>query len=285
MTTIVLSHSQIATWRQCLYKYKIKYRDNWADTSGPAARLGLLWHELMEDYYNPAGQPADRLMQWDAGFWPEYMDEAYVEERQEALVKLAWMLQGYAEHYVSDEWCIVAQEAEHEIVLAPAEGDLPEIRLYVRVDMLASLGTNPALWLVDHKTAGQMPRQLQLDLDDQFTLYTAALRRLGYDVRGVLHNCVLTRMNKVKPQELSDRFQRTPMVRNRAEGEQALREVVTYARWLHQAPDELLVRMPHPESCQRRCGFVDGCLHERKGYGEIGVFLQSAGFKHREPRS
>lgn len=255
------SWSEIDTARHCLRKHHLKYKERWVSTKSAGARdLGIYWHELMEDLYTTGDPeaPVAKLREWT---------EAYPGE--ETNDTLAWMLTGYYEKWGLGDplWTNNVAFVEVEIRV-----DLPDVG-YGPLELLGyiDLGVDlhQKLWVVDHKSGKDAPKPQDLEMADQWTLYVWALREMGYDVFGSVHNYARTERLK-RDMTLEERFARIPIHRTQREVEQVAREAAIQA-WLAKI-DNGAPRSPG-EMCFRRCDFVDACIADRRYGTEVSLSI------------
>ena len=187
-----------------------------------------------------------------------------------------WMYEGYLEAYGDDpEWEILAVELRVEEWLRLPNGRRSQFKLKGFADLLIKdHSAGGGIFIVDHKTCRELPKQKQLDFDDQFGLYTWLLRKQGYDVRGVIYNACRT--NKLKREMgLKERFKRELTVRSDRELETMVGEALAtfqsaYAQTkgnksVSPVGGTLPPRSPDSERCGWRCPFTEVCLMSRKG--------------------
>ena len=257
---VVVSWSEISSARQCPHKHRLEYRDRWRrDTKSQALKTGLLWHAALEWHY--IGQnPGDLFVS---------------QEDQTTADLVRWMWDGYQAKWFDTngedlEWEVVSAEQPFEIELGYG------YRFKGRLDLLVR-DERDRVWIVDHKSGGQMPNATDLAFDDQFGLYMWALRSLGVDVFGMCWNAALTRRNKVKAQDLDDRFRRLKLHRTDEELSLVAADALDTVRYMYEHhPDQ---RHPNTQTCKYRCDYSEACLIGRKsgGVAEIEA-LEAYGF-------
>lgn len=297
---VVITYSEMDTFRQCPLKHRWAYRDRWVKPpkEGSALTRGTLWHNVMETHYTMLQRAtlADRRNRPDELLKPilefiraEYLyDESGRQTEDQELIE--WMYEGYLERYGTDpHWEILAIEAAGQVRL-PVPGK-PKARgrywLRFKLDMLVRDIETGQVWLVDHKSARDFSRQTEIDIDDQFGLYTFALRQLGIDTFGFIRSDSRTQRNK-GPMELDNRFRRVPTFRSPGELDAIAADVyhTAVAAWGGNQKDRVWYSAPAPDRCSWRCDFREAHLAVRKGIGEHHV-LPDFGFeqsekKHRE---
>jgi hypothetical protein len=194
---------------------------------------------------------------------------------------LSWMYEGYVETYGHDEdWTILEVEHVSETPLPTEDGGQSIYALKMIADLLVR-DDRGRIWLVDHKTGADFPKELGLDLDDQFSLYSWGLRQRGIDVYGVIYNAIRTRRNK-GPMTLDDRFKRIHMYRTPEQLENTALDAYRTTRRMRSA--QWAERTTNSDTCIWRCPYTEACLFGRKG-GDEEDFLVAAGFtRSREHR-
>ncbi len=287
----VVSWSEIDAARQCPQKHKWAYVDRWTGGDSDALDLGSAFHLVMEAHYLAVAKNEDVAKAVYAVLDPMRGRTVRVrignqKEEVDLVNHLLWMYDGYVEMYGFDPgWKIRAVEWSANVPLRhpsktgePAKGKASRFRAKVKIDLVVELaGDIGGLWVVDHKTAGQMPNDKEFEFDDQFGLYTWAMRELGKPIVGSIHNCIVTGRNKVKPTELDKRFKRTPMHRNPHELDVVAHEALVTVQERYRAGAEVR-RTPNPDTCRWRCSYTDTCLDVRKGYADEHELFIARGY-------
>ncbi len=288
--THIVSFSELDTFRQCPFKHELSYKERWREpTTSPALAKGTLWHAVMEHHYkataywqraNPGVAPtaldmADLFREigevylgWDTGSQSEFQE------------LIEWMYIGYVEHYGTDpEWRILGVEHAPTLWLPTATGARSSFKLKLKIDLIVR-DPRGQIWVVDHKSGKDLPKDKELELDDQFGLYTWAMRRLGVDVFGSIHNAARTQKNKDQTknfQPLPERFARKPMYRTDKELETLALEAYRAAKRAYAIPIGEADRATDSDRCRWRCGYTDACLFGRKG-NDHREYLEAKGF-------
>ena len=287
MPLITVSYSELDTGRQCAYKHLLGYKERWTSKETSAAlRKGTNWHAIMEVHYlalketqEPTKKEQERGKTWakmsDADRLAHAVKavEKYINKNlavfEEDLDLLTWMYLGYIEHYgIDPQWRIVAVEYAPELPLPDPSGAPSPFVIKAKIDLLVRDMDYNRLMIIDHKSGKDLPKEKELDLDDQFGLYHYLLRELGHNIFSVIHSAARTQKNKdqVKnPQPLETRFHRTYMSRIDAELDTVAAEAFWTARDLYARDPEQTPRSTNPDTCRWRCGFTDACLMARKG--------------------
>jgi len=255
----VVSWSEISAARQCPHKHQLAYKERWRiETTSKALKVGLLWHEVLEQHYS--GAAGDEIEQTIA-------DHDDLEHRD--LVR--WMWDGYQQRYEIEPWETVAAEEPFEVPL-DREG---RYILKGRVDL--HVVWRDRAYLVDHKSGARLPSDKELALEDQLGLYAWAMRELGRPVFGMCWNAALTKRNKIKTQDLDDRFRRIYLHRTDSELDTVAAEALATIRYVYETGAEW--RAPDVERCRWRCDYTEACLLGRQNGPEIERdALRSYGF-------
>lgn len=280
---IIVSYSELDTFRQCPLKHAWSYKDRWRspNTSKPLA-LGSLVHTHLESYYNSIVRK-------------ESTDQAVLEIQQELGVygnreqteyeRLAsWILTGYDEYYrEQDQGVWEPLEAEYAFVVPLPDEDgtpVPGLWLKGKVDLVARHVPSGRIWIWDHKTGAYPPDQMALEIDDQFGLYTWALRWLGWPVAGSIHNYLKSKPLKgdetgKTPTPLDKRFQRTYLNRTDVELNNIALDASRAAQAAHSGA--ALYSAPDPRQCGWKCDYKEQHVLVRKG-ASVGQAMTDYGF-------
>ena len=274
---IVVSYSELDTYRQCPLKHHLAYKKRYRKPSeaGKALARGTLWHQVLQAHYEAirAHQPPYTAVK-------PLLSDPTTGERTPDQELIWWMYQGYRKFYRSDrQWEILAIEEPFEVTLSPATDTTPEIRIKGKMDLLVR-DSDGRVWVVDHKSGYELPSTQVLDIDDQFGLYLAAMSRLGIEAYGAIHSAARTRRLKgdedgSNPTELEKRFMRTPMHRLKVELENIWEDARRVAVAAYQSSDPPY-SSPNPTTCQWKCDFLEPHMLMRKGV-RPSVALRSFG--------
>lgn len=262
VTLKIVSFSELGCARQCPMKHQLAYVERWSKEPPRDSPLtkGTLWHAVLEVHYNVIRRhqqegratPVSKILGECA-----LAVEMFLEDADPELAELIWwMYQGHVELYGSDEgWKILAVEHNAECRLPLPSGRASQFGLKIKIDLIVADVTRSKaqIWIVDHKSGRNLPKRKDLDLDDQFGLYTWGLRSMGKKVFGQIHSAARTTRNlgdfpanvelwaakkaagdkpgaKPKTQTLEERFHRTPMARTDIELDTIAREAYRTAR-------------------------------------------------------
>lgn len=316
---VTVSFSELDTFRQCPFKHKLLYIERWSAPSDPGAvdalTKGTLWHLVLESHYGTI--KADQKQDESGRRWRESSTEELLEACAEAVRSrlnelqdegadpdlmglLWWMYEGYVQvHGADEDWWIVAIEHTAIVPLFEADGSESWVRVKVKLDLLVE-DKRGRLWIIDHKSCSQMPEgSKDLDFDDQFGLYTYAMRKIGRKVMGSIHNAARTVRNKgdifspgdegykasMKAQRLEDRFGRTYMNRTPEELEGIQGDALADAKLAHSEANHGR-RHANPDTCKWRCGVKEECIYGRRtgSDAKTRLMLQEKGWQQEHMR-
>lgn len=287
---IVVSYSELDTYRQCPLKHMLSYKERWTKPPAEGSPLsrGSLWHAVMEAHYlsfkadDEAGKPRSLSRARLAVDAFIYGEKGAQSEDQ---VLIEWMYEGYVDHHGTDDnWEILA--VEYRLAERLHEDDV--FVLKAKLDLIIRDRDTNKVWIVDHKSGKDLPGEFELDLDDQFGLYQWLLERRGLKVIGSIHNAARTTRNmgdmpdppKGKtPQTLEQRHRRTLLNRGILELENI--SLDAYAVAQHAYPTEgrelPVYSSPDVRQCGWKCDFKEIHLITRKGR-PLDVVLPQYGF-------
>lgn len=275
---IVISYSQIDAFRQCPHKEQLAYKSRWTKDRDEttAAGRGTMWHQVMDSHYTALKEGANPTVAVDdrvKGFREMGKDSDTID-------LLMWMYDGYVEQWGNDEeWQVLAIEHRAHAPLRFPSGRKSRFVMKMIIDLIVRDRDNGMVWLVDHKSHAYLPKSKELDLDDQFGLYTWGLRQLGHKPFGSVYNTARTQRNKVKPQPLDERFDRYPMTRTDHELDTIAQEALATAKAMY-SPSNQAERHTNSDTCKWRCDFTEACLIGRKyGPDREERFLLDVGFR------
>jgi RecB family exonuclease len=290
---ITVSFSEIDTIRQCLFKHELGYKQRWrTDRTSPALQRGTDWHQILEVHY---GEIRQWQQEQDAGvvlvrdaalaerIWarvhPLLYDTTTGHQTDEQAL-LEWMYRGYIDAYGLDpQWDILAVEHAPVMWLPTPGGRRSRFQVKMKIDLVVRDRPTGQILVVDHKSGKDLPKDKELDLDDQFGLYVWGLRQLGYDVFGAVHSAARTLKYKdeSKAQPLTERFSRKRLPRTDRELQTIAVEAYRAARLAYSFKEGEAPRSPNSDTCNWRCDFKEACLLGRKGSNTQAV-LRDLGF-------
>lgn len=308
---IIVSNSEVESAARCDFQHQLGYRERW--TKGPfnpqsAAGQGIAWHEVLEVHYRTVQdfqqEAESRGLPWWSFDQDACLKEAkrriqpliarFVEMAEELGELISWMYAGHVGHWgVDPDWRIIDVERAGQVPLNPPAAEfLPNLtgrpggnaigqfEFKYRADLIVE--ERGKLWLVDHKSCGNFPSQLDLDFDPQIDRYTWALRQEGVPIYGQLFNQARRKMLK-RAQTLEERHRRPRTHRTDAELDSIAQDLlrVIHARYDQQTELEFqdeayrqagvegppvdAPRQPSARHCSFLCDFTEACLAGRKG--------------------
>jgi hypothetical protein len=298
---IIVSYSELDTFRQCPLKHHLLYGMRWTRPvkEGSALDKGSFWHLIMETHYRRikawqdenGGKPIPEA--WEEKFLLELYEKEIVPllwdgKRGEWISPTAelidWMYKGHVSMWGCDsEWKILG--IEHQIItpLRDPRGRRSRYHLKAKMDLIIQKRRDGGRWVVDHKSGGNLPTQMDLEIDDQFGLYTWAMREVGRRVTGSLHNAARTQRNK-SPMTLESRMSRTHLNRSEKELTNLALDAYHCARAAYPPKGhEARYSSPDPRSCGWKCDIKEPHLLMRQGRPVQEVMVEY-GFKINRTR-
>lgn len=302
MARQIISFSELDTVRQCPHKWQLSYVERWSKPpqEGGALDKGSLWHAVMEAHY--------QVLQATQGEWvsgrahgthpvttAERLDAAeqaamavlFERGKDDTVDLVEWMYRGHVDAYQDDPtWEIVGVEHPAVFWLPTLAGTRSSFQIKQKIDLVVKVHSDrakPKIWIVDHKSCRNLPKQKNLDFNDQFGLYTWGLRSVGRTVFGSIHSAARTERLKTREMTTEERFLRTPLYRTDTELDNIAREAyldaINARRSLTARGGADLPRHANEDTCNWRCDFRDACLLGRKTTGEQErEFLRAKGF-------
>lgn len=298
---IVVSYSELDSFRQCPLKHLLSYKQRWTKEKAEDSALGkgTLWHQIMEAHYGVLKEHQQNpRTRWS----PQYERQILAEARGAALPfmfgergtqsevqeLMQWMYEGHVQQYGIDrEFTVVGIELGPHVPLPWPDGRPSHYVLKTKLDLLVkdSFGE---LWIIDHKSGANKPTQFELQIDDQFGLYTWAMQQLGYKVAGSIHSFARTTRNMgdydpvppgKKPQTLDQRFQRYYLNRSDRELKALADDAFATARNAYPPKSQKLPLYSAPDirSCGWKCDYKEAHLMLREGL-ELSHVMKSEGF-------
>lgn len=282
----IASFSEMDCFRQCPLKHELAYKERWvAPKTSPALARGTDWHAVMETHYLRK-QQCDKTKTAYPTLAEEYeflcnrhLLNKSGDWQDETAELIAWMLSGYLEEYGWDEdWRVLGVEHAAQVWLPTPQGTRSRIKLKLKIDLVIKTRDTGKIWVVDHKSCRDLPKEKNLAIDDQFGLYTWGMRQLGRTVFGSIHNAARTQRNKTKPQPLDERFMRRKMHRTDFELDTIAVEAYKTLRRAYSIKPGEAERAPDPDRCGWRCDYTEACLYGRKVQDGTRRMLADTGF-------
>lgn len=309
---IVVSYSEIDTFRDCPLKHHLAYVQRWSKEPQPGTPLarGSLMHDVWAIHYQTIREHAAWLVNDGLEFGTKAIlelartriEESGAFDDSEDGELIQWMYEGYVAHYgVDPQWEIIAVEHKAELPLltskeVAARADLAErakpesvdilepVRFWVKViiDLVVRDRRTGKLWIVDHKSAGDLEKDFDLELHDQFGIYTAALRAMGKKVLGSMYNGIRTKKLKGRAMVPDERFRRKSMYRTDIELDNLILDFRRAAEVAYR-DDHPPYSSPNPRQCSWKCDYRDAHIAGRKGI-PIEAALRDFGFRQNRTR-
>lgn len=296
---IIVSYSELDTFRQCPLKHAISYGQRWTKPvkEGSALQKGSLYHAVMEEHFRVIKEWQDTLKrETGSDRIPDSLHEQVLVDAREAVMPLLWdgesgsqteiqgliewMYDGWVEHFgVNPDWRILG--VEHQIItpLRDERGRRSRYHLKAKIDVVVRLRSTGTIWVVDHKSGANLPTDMDLEIDDQFGLYTWAMREVGKRVTGTIHAANRTQRNK-SFMPLDTRMKLTFLNRDETELTNLALDAYRVARAAHppkgqQSPP---YSAPDPRQCGWKCDLKEPHLLMRRGRNMAEV-LTEYGYK------
>lgn len=295
---IIVSYSELDTYRQCPLKHHLLYGQRWTKPPkvGSALDKGSLYHKVMEEHFRVlkgyqdmhrgkgpkvgSEDEAALLNLAKSRVWPILWDSEKGEFYNPVCELIAWMYEGHVKNYGSmPDWRIMG--VEHQIItpLRDERGYRTRYLLKAKMDLVVRIRSNGGLWVVDHKSGANLPTDMDLEIDDQFGLYTWAMREVGRPVIGSLHAANRTQRNK-GPMAMDNRMSLTYLNRDQKELDNLALDAYKVA-WNAHPPKGKGPKgysSPDPRSCGWKCDVKEPHLLMRRGRKPAEV-MREYGFK------
>lgn len=183
----VVTHSMIKTFRGCARQTLYKQVDRLKPKMiGQPLKRGTWMHTLLEEHHG--GHDWRLMHQKLSTQFATLLDEEkdYYGNLPEDCGR---MMRSYEWHYAEDPW--IVHEVEYTL-----EAEFPDGTLY-RGKVDAIVENQFGLWIVDHKTHGNLPDHTFRLLDAQSALYLWAAGKMGIPVQGFIWNYIRTKTPSV----------------------------------------------------------------------------------------
>lgn len=289
---VVVSFSEIDTYRQCPLKHVLAYGQRWSKTpeDGSPLRLGGLWHLVQETHYNSLKDDDDAGRKRSLARAGDLVSDHLFDSnggQTDDQVLVAWMYEGYVEHHGTDEqWDILAVEYKLAEWLPLPDGGDSDYVIKGKLDLIVRDRKTGKIWIVDHKSGQNLPSMFELDIDDQFGIYTWLMQRRGLRIMGAIHNAARTTRNKgdmdgppppgTKKQTLEQRMHRTLLTRSKTELDNVIRDAWAVAENIYftGTGERPLYSAPDPRQCGWKCDYKEAHLMARKGRDFASVLTE-----------
>lgn len=284
----VISFSELDSGRQCPHKHQLGYKERWtqAKDETSAAGRGTMWHQILDSHYTALMHGGGRR-EVDQAVAERIQGFRSVGKDPDVIDLLMWMYEGYLEKWgLDEEWQILKVEYKTVVPLRDARGRLSKFDLKMVIDLVVRDRRTGKVWIIDHKSHANLPKEKELELHDQFGLYTWGLGKLGHNVFGCIYNTARTKRNigdfpenireweikkangktkaaRPQPQGLDDRFDRYLMTRTDIEVTSIEQDALATAKFLYSNVNQGQ-RHTDPDTCRWRCDYTEACLLGRK---------------------
>lgn len=296
---ITVSYSELDTYRQCPLKHAWAYKHRWRKpvAENSALAKGSLWHLVMETHYNVIKEHPRVDRDLDAAILQESLDairpllfnERTGDHDNEVQELIHWMFRGYVDQWGLDpDWDIIEVEGSFLLPLLDPDGVESPYLIKGKLDLLVRDRQTGHLWVVDHKSGANLPTMMDLEIDDQFGLYSWAMKQKGTPVLGAIHNAARTTRNvadqpgytgKSQPQSLDQRHLRSYLNRTETELDSIAIDAWAVAANAYPTGEALpLYSAPDPRQCGWKCDFKEVHLMSRKGR-DPNVAFREMGFE------
>jgi len=265
---VTISWSEIDTYRDCPHKHDLAYKQRWVGkTTSPSLQKGSLYHKVMEGHYRSLMErPGDLISaRLAAEKWLTEWSTEWGGNDNEYAELIWWMYDGYVNRYgADDDWEIRGVEQKLEVPLLTKQGRRSRFTLKMQIDLIVRIRSmRGRLFIVDHKTGADLPKQKNLDMADQFSFYLWGMRELGYEAFGAIWNAARSTRLK-REMTLTERFDRPMLARTDRELSTIAQEAYATARKAY-AAKAIAERHPDADRCQWKCTqFLEACLLGRK---------------------
>lgn len=296
---IIVSYSELDTYRQCPLKHAILYGQRWTKPpkADSALTKGSLYHAVMEEHMrviktfqdnNQAESGSNRIKPGQVKQVLETAREAVehllrdpVNGDQNPVQELIeWMYEGWVENYgINEDWRILG--IEHQIItpLRNEQGRRTRYHLKAKIDLVILDRSIGGRFVVDHKSGANLPTDMDLSIDDQFGLYTWAMREVGHKIVGTIHAANRTQRNKA-PMTFEQRMSLTYLNRDETELTNLALDAYRTAWNAHppKGSGPKLYSSPDPRTCGWKCDIKEPHLLMRRGR-KISEVMPEYGFK------
>lgn len=296
---IIVSYSELDTYRQCPLKHAIQYGMRWTKPPKEDSALtkGSLYHNVMEEHMRviKSFQDAQHAANGSTRI-PAKQHKMVLEKARESVDKflvdavtgeqsanqglIEWMYDGWVANYgINEDWRVMG--VEHQIItpLRDERGRRSRYHLKAKIDLIVLDRSVGGLFVVDHKSGANLPTYMDLEIDDQFGLYTWAMREMGRKIVGTIHAANRTQRNK-SPMTFEQRMGLTYLNRDETELDNIALDAYRVA-WNAHPPKgngPKLYSSPDPRQCGWKCDLKEPHLLMRRGR-KMSEVLPEYGYK------
>jgi hypothetical protein len=193
---LTVSWSELKTFQRCPKQHQYKYIERLVPkVKQRPLYLGNWVHAALQTHYDEGNWRRGHelyVKDWNSLFEEERLA---LRTRGKSVSKpfpeiVEGIMKSYLFYYKEDNWEVVATEQEFEVD-TPLKIDGKRVRIHGIIDLIIK-DENGQMWVIDHKTAGNIPDATAFHaMDPQLMIYPwAAKQAWGYDVQGIFYNYV-----------------------------------------------------------------------------------------------
>lgn len=185
-----ISNSEVASWLQCRKKYYYEYiLELEPKKYSEAISKGVLIHAMLEAYYAGKSMGYDEAECRDASMEPMMIAAQSPFADMVDLGKTRDLVYGYFEHYMEydQRYKVYAVETKLKFDLSN------DYALVGTIDLIWQDMEDGLYIPVDHKSSYNFWTDEQASISGQFVKYSAILKSMGMQVKGVMVNQIRTR--------------------------------------------------------------------------------------------
>lgn len=180
-----INQSRVKLFRKCRQAHHFRYvREIVPKRRKIALERGTIMHEMIAA--NSEGKSWEEVL----ANYTEKFNKLFAEEKVELgdlPTDLKRLMKGYLKHWEGDDLTYVATELE----VGPIK--LTETTAFKgKIDGIVR-DSSGRLWLMEHKTHKKFPKEQVRMQDIQTLIYVWALRKMGYDVQGIIWDYIRTK--------------------------------------------------------------------------------------------
>lgn len=246
-----VSHSMLATFRRCPYKFRLSYLDDYQTSSSLGLHRGSAGHAAMEYYYDDRENVTEQAMVEYA--WEHYAGRVNADHDLQMDPSEFDLLEAALRRYypwaqANDKFKVLETEKHFEIELGP-------YTLQGYIDGVVEEAGQ--VWILEHKFLKQVSTK-HLPLDPQVSIYMLGALQLGLEPAGVMYNMV--RMSS-GPTAQREPVKRVRVYRNPEGLITFAQDLVAQADHINMMIDEDLTFFRNPtKDCTWDCPFNNVCL-------------------------
>lgn len=258
-----VSHSELATFRDCPLKWQLRYLYGVRPpTKDPRLDRGSAWHAMQEAHYLgiQAGKSRSEVRKDVFDALNDYSRTLPGGMPNEEFETLTWMYDDYVRIYRSDAAYRVLGAEEDFSFPMPVPG-APNLVIVGKIDLRTEDTDDGTRRVWDHKSASGRDVSKdgflsEMQLEDQFILYAAAKRLEGEEVASVIYN--VARTDKLKRKMLdTERFNRVSIPYSSRALDQVWEDNVRAATALVAMWNDptMVYSVPNPKQCGWKCEY------------------------------